>query len=213
MSETAWTYCNGLLRNTGYSPHALWEGRWSRRKDAPSAALPPYGQVHEHGHAYGDGDGIEQYHAPVRRFLESLCRDGHLAEDLAQETYLRAYIYLARNGRTIERPRSWLFTIARCVYVDHVRYRAIRPEVSLESFNVIAEAEDKPSSTEVETQEERDRLGRAIDELDGKNRALVVGFHIKGEDLRDLAVRYGLSPGTARVRLYRARRRLRRHLE
>src|SRR5258705_6088690 len=75
--------------------------------------------VHE-----GRGDlysrGLENHYVAVHCFLVSLCRDGDVAEDLVQQTYLRAYQHLARHELRIERPRQWLLTIARCVYIDRV---------------------------------------------------------------------------------------------
>jgi RNA polymerase sigma factor (sigma-70 family) len=59
--------------------------------------------------------------AAVHAYLISLCRDPALAEDLMQDTFVKATRALAgyRGGS----PRSWLFAIARTTFLDHVRRR------------------------------------------------------------------------------------------
>lgn len=158
------------------------------------------------------GAVLTEHYEAVRCFLESLCRRADLSRDLAQETYLRAYAHLARHARRVERPREWLFTIARCTFIDHVRYAAVRPARCMESADRV---EDVRALTAVEaaaTEEERERLSHAIEQLSPVNRALVVGFHLAGEDFGVLAERHGLSRTAARVRVFRARRELRRRL-
>ena len=59
-------------------------------------------------------------HGPaVRGFLISLSRDPHFADDLLQETFIKATRSL--DGYQGGNPRSWLFTIARSVFIDAVR--------------------------------------------------------------------------------------------
>jgi RNA polymerase sigma factor (sigma-70 family) len=57
----------------------------------------------------------------VQAYLVGLCRDRALAEDLLQETFIKATRSLGgyRGGS----PRSWLFAIARTTFLDHVRRR------------------------------------------------------------------------------------------
>lgn len=72
---------------------------------------------------------LEQFYrdhaSSVYAFLVSLCRDPVWAEDLMQDTFVRATKALPgyRGGS----PRSWLFAIARTTFLDEVRRRARRP--------------------------------------------------------------------------------------
>ena len=59
------------------------------------------------------------YFYEIYCFLLSHCHDHHLAEDLVQETFLRAYLYIENyNG---EKVKTWLFTVANNAFIDHYR--------------------------------------------------------------------------------------------
>jgi RNA polymerase sigma factor (sigma-70 family) len=61
----------------------------------------------------------------VRRFLFGMCGDWHVAEDLAQESLLKAWRSRASfDGRA--NVRTWVFTIARNTWVDYLRRRRVR---------------------------------------------------------------------------------------
>lgn len=75
-------------------------------------------------------DDFYRAHAPaVRAFLVSLCRDRTWADDLTQDTFVKATRALAgyRGGD----PRSWLFAIARTVFIDATRRRNPTPAGSV----------------------------------------------------------------------------------
>lgn len=66
-------------------------------------------------------DLYQTYFQDIYRFLVSLTKDPYTAEDLAQETFYRAHLYLEnyREGSV----KSWLFTVANNVFIDHYRKR------------------------------------------------------------------------------------------
>src|SRR5690606_9760305 len=71
------------------------------------------------------------YFLDIYRFLLSLCRDHHTAEDLVQETFLRAYLHVENyENETI---KSWLFTVAHNAFIDHYRKQK-RMEVKKQGF-------------------------------------------------------------------------------
>ena len=65
-------------------------------------------------------DGIyKTYFYEIYRFLLSLCHNHHTAEDLVQETFFRAYLYIENyDGENV---KTWLFTVARHAFIDHYR--------------------------------------------------------------------------------------------
>lgn len=62
-----------------------------------------------------------EHAAAVQAYLIGLCRDRTLAEDLLQETFIKAT--RSMGGYRGGSPRSWLFAIARTTFLDHVRRR------------------------------------------------------------------------------------------
>ncbi|OLZ61415.1 RNA polymerase subunit sigma [Streptomyces sp. IMTB 2501] len=81
----------------------------------------------------GDADAVEQFvgalHRDVQRYVAHLCGDPQAADDLAQDTFLRALGSLHRfEGRSSA--RAWLLSIARRAVIDSYRYAAARPRQS-----------------------------------------------------------------------------------
>ncbi|MEU3979156.1 sigma-70 family RNA polymerase sigma factor [Streptomyces sp. NPDC026672] len=72
---------------------------------------------------------VRALHRDVRRFVTSLGADPQSADDLTQDTFLRALGSLHRfEGRSSA--RTWLLTIARRAVIDSLRYSAARPRLS-----------------------------------------------------------------------------------
>ncbi|MFI9569338.1 sigma-70 family RNA polymerase sigma factor [Streptomyces rishiriensis] len=81
----------------------------------------------------GDANAVEQFvralQRDVQRYVAHLCADPQAAEDLAQDTFLRALGSLHRfEGRSSA--RTWLLSIARRAVIDSYRYAAARPRLS-----------------------------------------------------------------------------------
>lgn len=131
----------------------------------------------------------------VLGFLVSLTRDRSLAEDLMQDTFIKATRSLGgyRGGS----PRAWLFAIARSTFIDHTRRRIQDP----------TEALDAPTADPA--LEERDVIERVLAQLPERQRsALLLSDHI-GLSATEVGESLGTSPGAARVLIHRARRQFR----
>lgn len=89
---------------------------------------------------------FREHYGLVYRFLLSLCRDAHLAEELTQETFFRAYIN-ARQLRDDTKALSWLCSIARNELMKH--YRKQRRLVPLEEVADGQTAEDVAQTVEI----------------------------------------------------------------
>lgn len=82
----------------------------------------------------------------VYRYLFSLCRDVHLAEDLLQETFFRAYLHIEELHD--EKVKPWLFRVAHHVFIDHHRREkrhVVKDELFFRQFTNDASAEKKAS--------------------------------------------------------------------
>lgn len=153
-----------------------------------------------------DPEQSEAFDVLYRRYfprLVAMCkrrvRDTALAEDIAQETLLRALLHLDRIDRS-RPPWPWLKTIATNLIVDHARKHARL--VSCEDH------EDHPSEAPSSV-EDTDLLRRAIGCLPGRQRAAVALRYINDWDTHEAAHFLGVSRPAYEQLLFRARRKLR----
>ncbi|USX53492.1 sigma-70 family RNA polymerase sigma factor [Lentzea sp. HUAS12] len=140
-------------------------------------------------------DFVRATQADVWRFVAHLAADVGLADDLTQETYLRALPSLPGfEGRSAG--RTWLLAIARRVVADHIRAVRVRPRLH-RSAEVPEPAEPGFADRVV--------LDEVIGSLDPERRTAFVLTQVLGLSYADAAVVCGCPVGTIRSRVARAR--------
>ena len=146
----------------------------------------------------------------LQSFAYSLTRDRSEAEDLSQETVVRALTAAGRFQRGTNL-RAWLFTIARNLHISRVRSAARRPSTSME--DLVMELPDQPGVLDPVEQEV---LARAdVSALMTAFRTLPPAFAeplrltaIEELTYQETALRLGIPIGTVMSRIYRGRRLL-----
>ena len=143
--------------------------------------------------------------ADLWAFLAATTRDRGLADDLAQETYLR-FLQVRATLAGEEDRRRYLFRIASNLLHDHWRrLRRSPPPTPLDD----AEAGDEPAAGDKPADPTtRLDVAAALGRLSPRERELVWLAHVEGLAHRELAERVGLRPASVRVLLFRARRRM-----
>lgn len=119
------------------------------------------------------------------------------ADDITQETLLRAWRNLDALEPSRGSPRTWLFTVARRIAIDEWRARRIRPEFSTDVLP------ERPSTTDdtdgiLQTWLVADALSR----LSEDHRAALVCCYYEGRSVRDAASMLGIPEGTVKSRLH-----------
>jgi len=149
----------------------------------------------------------DRHHRALFTFLIRALGDRRAAEDLLQETFLRAFARRAEY-RPAAAVRTWLFTIARNLVVDEYR----RPGARLTSEGgQTPEAIADPGASPLERAEATElgrRLGAAVRRLPPAQREVLLLSRVAGLDVSEVAEITGTSPGAVRVALHRALRRL-----
>ncbi len=154
----------------------------------------------------GEPDAVERFiratHQHVWRFVAHLSDDVHAADDLAQETYLRALASLPRfAGRSCA--RTWILSIARRVVIDRYRSAAARPRIAaVHDWQEVAER-TQPSGLPGFT--EGVALRDLLEALDDTRREAFVLTQLLGFPYADAAAVVGCPVGTVRSRVARAR--------
>ncbi len=146
----------------------------------------------------GDSKDIEGFYrdhaGAVYGYLVSLSRSRNMAEDLMQDTFVRAT--RALGGYRGGNPRAWLFAIARSVFLDDLRRRERRPRIVGEK-DVDASPDPDPV--------ERDAIERALAVLPERQRSALILSDRVGLTGSEVAETLGVSEGAARVLIHRAR--------
>jgi RNA polymerase sigma-70 factor (ECF subfamily) len=149
----------------------------------------------------------------VTRYARSLTRDEPNADDLVQETFLRAYRYWDQfiPGTTC---RAWLFSICRNTYLRTARRdrrMIVCEDAELEALGAAALHTSAVESGLGDLFDQLDvlpALRRAMDDLPEQFRDVVALVDLEDQSYEDTSRILGLPPGTVRSRLFRARRLL-----
>ncbi len=148
---------------------------------------------------------MRRFQTPVLQFLRHRGASSD-AEDLLQETFVRAYSNLDRY-RTKWRFSTWLFTIARRMSINHAR-RA-RPLVDGEALRAVESAEPEPLETMV-AEEDRRGLWDAAARILGREELTAVWLHYVEEmPTREIASVLERSRVSVKTMMFRARKKLR----
>jgi len=145
-----------------------------------------------------------------------MARNSEDAEDLVQETYLKAYRYYDKftEGTNL---KAWLFRILKNTFINSYRKRQSEPPRS--SFDDIEDAYEtsiqREAGSRIPSPEENvlenvldEDVQRALDELPEDYRMVVLLADLEGFSYQEIAEILEVPPGTVMSRLYRARRRL-----
>lgn len=155
---------------------------------------------------------VRYWTVPLRAYLYRLCGDMHEAEELASETFVRAW----RARHTIREGKisTWLFSIATNLLRNRRRWwsRRLRWMVGWdEGLHDVADSESTPDA--VALQDERGRLVRdAIIRLPHELREVLVLSVYDQKPHLEIAAILGCTPKAVERRLARARERLREYL-
>lgn len=164
---------------------------------------------------------LRRYQSHVDKVLYHLAPDWQDRADLAQEVWIRVY----RNIKRLNEPvkfRGWLSRIATNLFYDELRKRKrVSSPLSLDAPRAVEDGEmdweiagDNPSpEEELTTQEFYDRLQEAIADLPEVFRTTIVLREIEGMPYEEIAEITGVSLGTVKSRIARARSRLQSHLQ
>ncbi|HEY1570282.1 MAG TPA: sigma-70 family RNA polymerase sigma factor [Pseudonocardiaceae bacterium] len=141
---------------------------------------------------------------PLLTYVQRLAGgDRQLAEDIVQETLLRAWQHA--GDLTVELARPWLFTVGRRLLIDAVRSRRTRsPRPDLQPDERSATQDD-----ELDAALDAYLIADALGALTPAHREVIVEGFYRGRSTREIAARLNIPEGTVRSRMFYALRALR----
>ena len=161
---------------------------------------------------FGFGQAALEHLDALYGYAMALTRDTTEAEDLVQETYLRA-TSAANRPAADSNLKGWLFVIMRHAWLNQLRHRNSGPRfIELEpNDSSIDELQETPHVVYIRKLE-RDQVREAIESLPDAYREIVVLRDIEGFTYQEIATVLDCPAGTVMSRLGRARGRLRKLL-
>ncbi|MEE4592044.1 sigma-70 family RNA polymerase sigma factor [Streptomyces sp. DSM 41524] len=153
---------------------------------------------------------LYQEHAgPLLAFvLRLVAGDRHRAEDVVQETLVRAWRNADQLSRATGSIRPWLVTVARRIVIDGHRSRQARPQEVDPSPLELMPAED-----EIDRALRLMTLTDAMQDLSDAHREVLVETYFKGRTVNEAAQTLGIPSGTVRSRVFYALRSMKLALE
>jgi RNA polymerase sigma-70 factor (ECF subfamily) len=153
---------------------------------------------------------FSNYHDRIYRYLLRLVHNPSEAEDLTQETFLRAHSH-RDSLRDPKAVRPWLYRIATRICLDRLRRLAahvsIESDEGAQSVGLVPSA--SPSALEVAERHETDAcVQRCLDFLSDGYRGVILLHEAQSLTAAEIAELLGENVGTIKTRLHRARRKL-----
>ena len=144
---------------------------------------------------------VEGSQKAFRRFLTALCcGDSTLADDIAQEAYIKAFLSCDSFSNT-DKFNAWIFRIGYTTFISHKR-----------SERIFADYDEARETLSTDTSDDRFRyqeLYAALNRLPAKERTSVLLFYMEGYSIKEIAEIEGVSPDAVKQHLSRGRNHLR----
>ena len=165
---------------------------------------------------------IRRYERPIFALLFRMVRDRELAEDLSQETFIKA-LNAIESYRPEFKFSSWIFKIANNAAIDHLRRRELdtlsldgsphaeTPEAMQATALQIGARQESPLDA-VEARELGGAIEVAIGRLRPEYRSCILLRHVEGRAYEEIAEMLDLPLGTVKTYIHRARNELRQAL-
>lgn len=150
----------------------------------------------------------DEHGAVLWRYVLRLTADRARAEDVVQETLLRACQHPEIVDDTARSPRAWLFTVARNMIIDESRSARFRSEVRSSEA-----APERAGPNETNPALDRILMGDAMAQLSVDHRAVVHRSYYLGWTITQIAADLAIAEGTVKSRLHYALRALRQALQ
>jgi RNA polymerase sigma-70 factor, ECF subfamily len=201
----------------------------SRQDERPLAA-PDYASLDDRelathaarGHEPAFRELLARYERPVFSLVYRMVRDRTLAEDLAQEAFIRAFNAID-SYKTSYKFSNWILKIANNHTIDYLRKRKLdtvsidgsphaRTQQEISQSRVVIESRDENPHEYVEHKELGGQIEQAIGDLRPEYRTVILLRHVEGHAYDEIADIMDLPLGTVKTYLHRARGELRKSL-
>jgi RNA polymerase sigma-70 factor (ECF subfamily) len=189
------------------------------RKDLSEVEDSELARLAELGREPAFRELLIRYERPIFSLIYRLVRDRELAEDLAQETFVRAFNAIASYNSSYKFS-NWIFKIASNHTVNYLRKRKLdtvpifgTSDEGLGYRKLQIESKTENPHEFTERRELGEQIEVAIGDLREEYRMAILLYHVEGISCEEIADIMDIPLGTAKTYLFRARKELKKHLE
>lgn len=149
---------------------------------------------------------VRKYQSPVRRFfLHQTCGDSELSDDLAQDTFIKAYTNIA-SFKNLSSFSTWLYRIAYNVFYDYLRTHKETDDLDT------AQVDNHCHTRQRDVGQEMD-IYRALSTLKEIERTCITLFYMEDQSIDKIAGITGCPAGTIKSHLSRAKEKMAAYLK
>lgn len=149
----------------------------------------------------------EKYSRELYLYFYSLCHNSSLAEDLLQETFLKAILSLSSTHKNM---RAWLYMVGRNLYYDYMRRE--KKYTSLEELEM-ERWDHQEIMDQILLNEKKRELYRAMNRLNGRKKEVLLLQYFGQLPQKQIAAILHITPENVRVLSYRGKQELKKYLE
>ena len=148
---------------------------------------------------------VEAYQSPIRRFFLNQTGDEELSKDLAQDTFVKAWLNIG-SFRAAAKFSTWLYRIACNTFYDHTRARKPSASVDVEMVGdrMTSDAPDRDFSID---------FAEALKILKDEERTAVLLFYMEDQTIDKISKIMGCPSGTVKSHLHRGKDKLAKYFE
>jgi len=157
---------------------------------------------------------VERYQSYIFTLAYRLMQSREDAEEVAQDVFVKAYRSLAdfKGGSKF---RTWIYTIAHNTAITYLRKKK-QKILAIDDESAFMQLENQESdfkANQVEDKSRKDMVNRAIDMLPPDDAQIITLFYKGDQSLDEIASIIGIETNTVKVRLFRARQKLKEKME
>lgn len=157
---------------------------------------------------------VERYQSYIFTLAFRLMQSREDAEEVAQDVFVKAYRSLAdfKGGSKFS---TWIYTIAHNTAITYLRKKK-QKILAIDDESAFMQLENQESdfkANQVEDKSRKDMVNRAIDMLPPDDAQIITLFYKGDQSLDEIASIIGIETNTVKVRLFRARQKLKEKME
>ncbi len=145
------------------------------------------------------------YSKEIYLYIYSICHSKEIAEDLTQETFVKAILSLANSHKNM---RAWLYIVARNLTYNHLRKHnkeIIKDEIIVEKFN-------EPMDEIIKNEDKR-YLYKTLFKIKSETREILILKYFNGLSIKEISSITNLTEQNIKVIIHRGKRKVRKIME